>query len=77
MIAGRTIVMIHDADALADDDLAGADVVVFGHTHEVVNDLRDGVLHLNPGECGGWLSDRCTAAILDTDTLAAEIVDLG
>jgi len=75
-LAGRTIVMIHDAVALTDDDLADADVVVAGHTHEVVNQLRDGVLQLNPGECCGWLSGRCTAAILDTDTLTAEIAEL-
>ena len=76
-LAGKLpIVMIHDAVALTDDDLADADVVVAGHTHEVVNQLRDGVLQLNPGECCGWLSGRCTAAILDTDTLTAEIAEL-
>ena len=47
-----------------------------GNTHEVVNERRGGVLHLNPGECCGWVSGRCTAAVLDTDTLAAEIIEL-
>jgi len=75
-LGGRTIVMTHDEAELADADTAGAEVVVSGHTHDVVNEVVGGVLHLNPGECGGWLTGRCTIAILDTETLAAEIVDL-
>jgi len=75
-LAGRTVVMAHDPADLAADDVAGADVVVFGHTHQVARDPREGVLWLNPGECCGWLTGRCTAAVLDTDTLAAEIIEL-
>ena len=68
--------MHHFADWLQPADLEGADVIITGHTHEIVNETRDGVLHLNPGEACGWLTDRCTVALLDTDALAAEIVEL-
>ncbi len=75
-LAGRTIVMHHWIDWLKPADLAPADVVITGHTHEVVNEKRGGKLHLNPGECCGWVTDRCTMAILDLETLSAEIVDI-
>jgi predicted phosphodiesterase len=42
----------------------------------VVNERRDGRLFLNPGECCGWVSGRSTIAMLNTDSLSAEIIDL-
>jgi hypothetical protein len=51
-------------------------VVITGHTHEIVNESHEGVLYLNPGECGGWLTDRCTVALLDTEQLKAEIIEV-
>jgi len=80
-LAGRTIVMHHFIDWLKPADIAGADVVITGHTHEVVNEMREttsggggGKLMLNPGECCGWLTDRCTVALLDLSAMKAEIV---
>ncbi len=75
-LGGRTIVMHHFIDWLKPADTAGADVVITGHTHEVVNEQRDGQLILNPGECCGWLTERCTVATLDLDTLKAEVVEV-
>lgn len=75
-IAGRTIVMHHFIDWLKPADLQGADVVITGHTHEVVNEKQNGTLFLNPGECCGWLTDRCTVALLDLEALSAEIVEV-
>jgi len=73
---GVVIVMHHFIEWFSDDDLVGADVLVSGHSHEIVNETRGGVLYLNPGECCGVLTGRPTAAILDTDTKSAEIIDL-
>ena len=75
-IGGRTIVMHHFIDWLKPADIADADVVITGHTHQVVNEQKDGRLLLNPGECCGWVNDRCTVALLDLDTLSAEIIDV-
>jgi hypothetical protein len=75
-LGGKTLVMHHWIDWFKPADLVGAHIVVSGHTHQVVNETRDGVLHLNPGECCGWLTDRCTVALLDTDSLTAEIIEV-
>jgi putative phosphoesterase len=52
------------------------DVVVFGHTHRPLTELRDGTLLINPGEAGGWLSGRSTVALLDPATRTAQIIPL-
>jgi uncharacterized protein len=75
-LAGRKIVMHHFIDWLTPADMQGADVVITGHTHSIVNEVKDGQLMLNPGECCGWLTGRCTVALLDLATLKAEIVDV-
>jgi putative phosphoesterase len=75
-LGGRVIVMHHFIDWLKPADMAQADVIITGHTHKVVNRLADGKLELNPGECCGWVTNRCTVALLDLETLKAEIVDV-
>ena len=73
---GRTIVMHHFIDWLKPADRAAADVIITGHTHSVVNERNNGKLLLNPGECCGWVNDRCTVALLDLETLTAEIIEV-
>ena len=75
-LGGKNIVVHHFVDWLAPDDIAKADIIITGHTHEVVNETRDGKLFLNPGECCGWVNDKCTVAILDTDGPEAQIVEV-
>lgn len=75
-LGGRTIVMHHFIDWLSEEDVAGADVVVTGHTHEVVEQREGDQLRLNPGECCGWVNGRCTVAMLETDDLSVQIIDL-
>ncbi len=72
---GRTIVLAHASEALDEEATEGADLVVHGHTHEPF--VHEGPpLTVNPGEAGGWLSGRCTVALVDLDAMQAEIVDL-
>ncbi|MEX1016492.1 MAG: metallophosphoesterase [Phycisphaeraceae bacterium] len=75
-LADRRIIMDHFIDWLKPADTADADVIITGHTHSIVNEQKDGTLYLNPGECCGWVTDRCTVALLDLTTLKAEIVDI-
>jgi uncharacterized protein len=75
-LGGRTIVMHHAHEWLKPADWIGASAVIGGHTHEVVNEMREGKLFLNPGECCGWLTGRCTVALLDLETLRAEVVEV-
>ena len=48
---GVTFAMVHNKKELP-EDLAGVDVVVFGHSHKYVQEEMDGSLWLNPGSCG-------------------------
>ena len=73
---GRAILIHHFIDCCEPADIDRADVIITGHTHEVVNRFERGKLFLNPGECCGWVSGRCTAAILDTQALSAEVCEL-
>jgi putative phosphoesterase len=53
------------------------DIVLSGHTHSVVNEKHEnGVLNLNPGECCGYLTGNGTFAIINSQTLEAEIINL-
>jgi putative phosphoesterase len=52
------------------------DIIIFGHTHRSLAERRNGVLLINPGEAGGWLSGRSTVALLEPAALSAEIVSL-
>lgn len=75
-VDGRKIVLMHRP--LCIDALVASgqyDLIVYGHTHHI--DLREGPsVVLNPGEAGGWLTGRCTAALVDLDTMQVQIVDL-
>lgn len=51
------------------------DIVVYGHTHQV-EFRREKSLIINPGECGGWLTGRCTVALLDLESMEVRIHDL-
>jgi putative phosphoesterase len=75
-LGGRRLLLHHFIDWLTPEQVAGADAVLTGHTHEVVNEVRDGRLFLNPGECCGWVTGCCTVAVLETKTLSVEVVDL-
>ncbi len=75
-VGGKTVVMHHFIDWLKSKDIVGADVVITGHTHAVVNEVRGGVLFLNPGECCGWVNDRCTVMLLDLETMKADVVEV-
>lgn len=73
---GKTIVMGHFIDWLKPTDIAKANLVITGHTHQVVSETKDGKLFLNPGECCGWLTDRCTIALVDLATLKVDMIEV-
>ncbi|MBN2447551.1 MAG: metallophosphoesterase [Phycisphaerae bacterium] len=75
-LGGKRILLHHFIDWCRPADIAAADIVVTGHTHEVAVERRGGKLLLNPGECCGWLTGRCTIATLDLDTCDANIIEL-
>ena len=77
-VGGRTILVVHDEGGARKGGAfpSDMDVVVFGHTHEP-SVVREGdTLVVNPGECCGYLGDRATVALLDTETMQVEFVDV-
>ena len=54
----------------------GFDAVVHAHSHVSGVTLKGRTLVINPGEACGYLSGKCTMALLDTVKHEAEIVEL-
>lgn len=53
------------------------DIILSGHTHSLSNKkLDNGSLVINPGELCGYLTGRATFAIVDTEKMESEIIDL-
>lgn len=74
---GRQVLLVHYHFSVAAYAASGKyDVIVFGHTHKPVVRKEGKTLLLNPGETGGWLSGKTTAALLNPDKLEAEIIPL-
>ena len=75
-IAGISIAIMHEPMPSYVMEALPVDVVCYGHTHDA--EIRNGgkPVIINPGECGGWLRGRATVAILDTETIQAELVEL-
>ncbi|HNQ23638.1 MAG TPA: metallophosphoesterase [Phycisphaerae bacterium] len=73
---GTAILVHHYLDWCKADWVARARIIVTGHTHEPVARTEDGRLFVNPGECCGWVTERCTVAVLDTAGPSARIIEL-
>ncbi len=74
---GRQILLVHYHFSVATYAASGKyDVIVFGHTHKPAVQKEGKTLLVNPGETGGWLSGKSTAALFDAAKLEAEIVAL-
>jgi putative phosphoesterase len=54
---------------------SGCDIYIYGHSHEPEVIKRD-CLIVNPGECGGWLSNKHTIALVDPERIEAQIIEL-
>ena len=75
-LGGRKIVLAHEPEVLVPALTSGADLVIHGHNH--IMGVEPGPpMILNPGEGGGWLSGRPTAALVDLAQMKVEIIDLG
>jgi len=73
---GKMIAITHYPDIAETLASRGSyDVVIYGHTHRA-EIKQDKSLVINPGECGGWLEGESTVAILDLESMQAELVKL-
>jgi putative phosphoesterase len=73
----RIILLTHTQFANEKNIRSGKyEVIVYGHTHKPDVRKNNGVLVVNPGETGGWLTGKKSVALLDPVSLEAEIVFL-
>jgi hypothetical protein len=75
-VDGLRAVLMHEPKSIDALVASGAyDLVVYGHTHEVV--VRPGrPAVVNPGEACGWLTGRSTAVLFDTRAMTGEVVEI-
>jgi len=75
---GRKIALLHGSGEELVDlcvNSGSFDLVVRGHTHRA--EIKPGkTLCVNPGEVCGYLSGKCTVAIVDLNTMDVEIVEI-
>ena len=78
-IDGKKIVMMHHLEEPIIESLAKGgifDIIIKGHTHQSgIKQIND-TLVINPGETCGYLTDKCTIALLDTNTMKARIIEI-
>jgi putative phosphoesterase len=75
-VGGRRILLHHALDWCRPEDIAEADIIITGHTHESSFTHRDDKWFLNPGECCGWVAGRATIAVLDLQSTAIEWIEI-
>lgn len=84
-LGGRRLLILHEPDDLESRADGGRyDVILHGHIHALPH-MKDGgervervgpTLVIDPGEAGGWIHGKATGAILDTEALTAEIMEI-
>ena len=77
-IDGKKTLVVHDLDAVDENEWQhnGTEILIYAHNHLAKIDHKESLLRINPGEVGGWLKQRRTVAILDTQSLTARVVDI-
>jgi len=76
-LGGRAFYICHESRLAGEDQIPhGIDIVVYGQTHKVEVRKTGTMLMLNPGESCGWVYGRSTVALIDSETLNVEIVEL-
>ena len=75
-LGGKLVVMAHDPADIPQELPGRVDILISGHTHKPIVEHHNGTLCVNPGECCGWVTGKRTIAIVDTDKLTAQIVQL-
>ena len=74
-LGGKKVTIIHDIESLRSELKESSDIIIFGHTHK--SKIKKGIpFFLNPGECGGWLNGTSSVALLDTNKLEADIIEI-
>jgi len=76
-VSGVQVAVVHEPSAVEPFAKSGAfELVVYGHTH--IPDVRNvnGTIIVNPGKAAKLHKGKSTVALLDTETMKAEIIEL-
>ncbi|MCY3022520.1 MAG: metallophosphoesterase [Planctomycetota bacterium] len=75
---GRKLGVAHSVEEIPAEYRKTCDGILYGHSHSVVDIPKEASrpLELNPGECCGWLTGKATCALLDLETMRAEILEV-
>ena len=77
-IGGRKLGCAHSVEEIPAEYRKTCDGIFYGHSHARVLIPKDAArpLELNPGECCGYLTGRPSCALLDLETMQAEILEI-
>jgi hypothetical protein len=75
-MGGTRILVVHDIGDVQKRSLSAHAIVVHGCTHKQETRTRGPSLIINPGEACGWLYGTPTAAIVDLESKAVEVIRL-
>ena len=79
-LGGKRIFVSHMPRKKTIEALANSgffDIILSGHTHYLSNQkLDNGILVINPGEVCGYITGKATFAIIDTEKMESEIIEL-
>ena len=79
-LGGKRIFVSHMPEQKTIEALAHSgkfDIILSGHTHAMRNEkYENGVLVVNPGELCGYLTGKSTFAIIDTDKMESEMIEV-
>jgi len=77
VLGNKSFLVIHDLTTInVEKESNVVDVIVFGNTHKPEIDKKNRALLINPGEGCGINTGKPTVALLDLDTMKAEIHEL-
>ncbi|HYG76908.1 MAG TPA: metallophosphoesterase [Planctomycetota bacterium] len=77
-LGGRKLGVAHSVEEIPAEFRTSCDGVFYGHSHTRVHIPADGTrpLELNPGEACGWLTGKPSLAVLNLETMQAEILEI-
>jgi hypothetical protein len=78
-VEGYRIALLHGTETELLDAIINSgyfDAVIHGHSHSKSIEKKGKTLAINPGEVCGYLTGKCTVALLDTAKREAKIIEL-
>lgn len=73
-LSDKKVLLVHNLSR--ETAPGGQDLVVHGHTHKTVVGSMDKGIHVNPGECCGWVTGKATVAVVNTEKMKCEVIEL-